>query len=349
MLKRGTLITGTILTPLYGRKGIHMAQTLRAIVLGSEKKAHIYQHLLGQLPGYELVGFFDPDDAANVDMLGGLMHSLELSSKADVFFLDRHVRHVQAEWMGHFIKMGKSVFIDGFRNWGLDELEQLEKWRLEAQGVVQFAHVLYNKPLFTSAMQLIRKPRFIKIEKHCNAPKAGQFSSWLFEQLSQEFDLIQRSIQSSVRQVMARPLFLFGDNPDLLNIHIEFDNDAVAHIAVGRAIEPGMHKLRVFQADRLYHLDFSSQEIAEFRPSQPDIQPQLNLESDWNPADNQIAEFSEIPRTIMPFDSWKMELRNFQENCQLGLTPTTHLEHIIDSRQLCDWISERVQRKYQEV
>jgi hypothetical protein len=47
-----------------------MAQTLRAIVLGSEKKAHIYQHLLGSLSDYELVGFFDPDDAANVDMLG---------------------------------------------------------------------------------------------------------------------------------------------------------------------------------------------------------------------------------------------------------------------------------------
>ncbi|MFZ9969922.1 MAG: hypothetical protein ACO3GK_01280 [Bacteroidia bacterium] len=326
-----------------------MTETLRAIVLGSAKKAHIYQHLLEQMPEYTLVGFFDPDDASNVDMLGGLMHSFELANKADVFFIDRHVKHVQSEWLGHFIKMGKSLFIDGFRPWGLDELEQLENWRAEAQGTLQFGHVLFNKPLFTSALQYIRKPRFLRLEKHCGAPKPGQFSAWLFEQLAQEFDLIQRSIGSNIRQVMARPLFLFGDNPDLLNIHLEFDNDAVAHISLGRAIEPGTHKLRIFQADRLYHLDFSRQEIAEFRPSNPENQPQLDLDGQWDPSDSQIAEFSEIPRHIMPFDSWKMELRNFHENCRLGLSPNTQLEQLIASRKLCDWISERVQRKYHEV
>ena len=87
--------------------------------------------------------------------------------------------------------------------------------------IFQFGNTLYSLPLFTTSLQYLKKPRFIKLEKHCQAPKSGEFNSWLFKQLSQELDLIQRIIGSNVRSISARPMFLFGIQTDLLNIMIE--------------------------------------------------------------------------------------------------------------------------------
>jgi hypothetical protein len=66
--------------------------------------------------------------------------------------------------------------------------------------------------------------------------------------LAQELDLIHRIIDSNIRSISARPMFLFGQHTDLLNIHIEFDNDAICQISLGRAIEENTHKIRIFQA-----------------------------------------------------------------------------------------------------
>ena len=143
----------------------------------------------------------------------------------------------------------------------------------------------------------------------------------------------------------ARPLFLFGKNPDLLNIHIEFDNDSICHISAGRAIEPGTHRMKIYQQDKLFSLDFVENTLNEYRQIENKDQLTFLEESEGE----QQQELTLIQRPVVPFDSWKMEFRNFEENIVKGLTPLTSLENMLEVNRLTSLITEKVQRRYHEV
>lgn len=318
---------------------------LKTVIVGSKRKAEIFAHLLEGATGFEMTGFYDPDDELNADATGGLLYALELAGTADVFMIDRHVKALPALMIEQMVRLQKHILFDGFPPPDICASSQITRLHQESGNCMHIANVLHNKPLYTTASQYIRKPRFIRLEKHCRQPGAGEFESWLYRELGQDLDLIMRTAQSGIRNVSARPLFLFGNNPDLLNIHIEFDNDAVCHITAGRAIEPRTHKMRVFQQDRFFLLDFSENNLQEFRPLEN--KDQLTI----LPAGEQdhSHEFSQINRPVMPFDAWKMELRNFRENIDKGLTPITSLENLCNVNDLSSLITEKVQRRYHEV
>jgi hypothetical protein len=318
---------------------------LTAVIIGSQRKAEIFQHLISAFPQLEFRGYYDPDDLANADMYGQLLYSMELCEKADVFIIDRHIRHLDPEMLEQFIKFGKHIMMDGLLISDPNVTGRLLSLKHEAGTCVQISNILHNKPLFTTASQFIRKPRFIKIEKNCNAPKPGEFERWFFQNLAQELDIVLRVAESGIRNITARPLFLFGKSPDLLNVHIEFDNDSVCHISAGRAVESGIHKFRVFQQDRLYHMDIADNYLMELRPLNPSDQLSILSESD----DHAVHEFIEISRPVMPFDSWKMEFRNFIENIQKNLSPVTGLEELDTIANATSVIVEKIQRKYAEV
>lgn len=318
---------------------------LRAIVIGSQRKAEIYQHLMAGFEEYEFCGFYDPDDPINANVLGELVYSLELCEKADVFIFDRHLHYVDHSLVENLVKMGKHIMFDGFLTHDAHFANRISQIQSEAGTCFHVANILHNKPLYTTASQFIRKPRFIKIEKNCNAPRPGEFEKWLFHNLSQELDIAFRMAESGIRRITARPLFLFGNSPDLLNIHIEFDNDSICHISAGRAVETGLHKFRIFQQDRLFHMDFNDNILLELRPMNP--VDQLTILND--DASHNIQEFIEFNRPVMPFDMWRMEFRNFHENISKKLSPVSGLEHLEMVSAAASEIVHKIQRKYAEV
>jgi len=119
---------------------------------------------------------------------------------------------------------------------------------------------------------------------------------------------------------------------------------------VGRAVEPGTFVMNIYQKDRLFSIDFSENTIKEFRT--PENSAQLTLHEELSAVatgDNEIKQLVQIERSVMPFDPWKMEIRNFQENIEKHLTPISSIDNGFEVTFLVEQIIERIQRKYQEV
>lgn len=319
----------------------------KIIILGSDKSIEEYSLLLKDSRDVSLKGYIDPDDSMNYNMFGDFIKIIEVIQSGDLFIIGNQVSNLSFDVICQMMKFGKHIFIDGYRNWSSHEIELLQKLRRESETIFQFGNTLYSLPLFTTSLQYLKKPRFVKLEKHCQAPKTGEFNQWIFNQLSQELDLILRIVDSNIRSISARPVFLFGEHTDLLNIHIEFDNDAICQISLGRAIEEKTHKIRVFQHEKLFHIDFHENELTEYRLSTNQEQLSLDIDHPNNHQDNQ--QFISIKRNIMPYDVKKMEIRNFIENIDKKLTPLNHLDHIEGVAQICEIITEKVKRKYQSV
>ncbi len=319
----------------------------KIIILGSNKSVDEYAALLKDSSDVTLKGYIDPDDSLNYNMFGDFIKILEIIQTGDSFIIGNQVNNLSFDVICQMMKFGKNIFIDGYRDWSSHEIEILQKLRRESETIFQFGNTLYSLPLFTTSLQYLKKPRFVKLEKHCQAPKTGEFNRWIFNQLAQELDLINRIVDSNIRSISARPMFLFGEHTDLLNIHIEFDNDAICQISLGRAIEEKTHKIRVFQHEKLFHIDFHENELTEFRLTSNDEQLSLDIEVPHHQHDHQ--QFISIKRNIMPYDVKKMEIRNFFENIDKKLTPLNQLDNLETVANICEVICEKVKRKYQAV
>lgn len=319
----------------------------KIIILGSNKSVDEYAALLKDSRDVSLKGYIDPDDSLNYNMFGDFIKILEIIQTGDAFIIGNQVNNLSFDVICQMMKFGKHIFIDSYRDWSTHEIDVLQKLRRESETIFQFGNTLYSLPLFTTSLQYLKKPRFVKLEKHCQAPKTGEFNRWIFNQLAQELDLINRIVDSNIRSIAARPMFLFGEHTDLLNIHIEFDNDAICQISLGRAIEENTHKIRVFQHEKLFHIDFHENELTEFRLTSNEEQLSLDIATPHNQHDNQ--QFISIKRNIMPYDVKKMEIRNFFENIDKKLTPLNQLDNLETVANICEVICEKVKRKYQAV
>lgn len=320
----------------------HMFKT---IVIGSEAKSVFYRQHLQNSGAFDYVGYYDTDDARNADLSSRYLYTFELLNKASVFIVDRHLETLPLDLINELVRHGKHLLIDGFCVHDPYEVQELLKIQEESGSCVHLANVLYNKPLFITAGQFIRKPRYIKIEKHSTNPVHGEFHTWMFRNIGQELDWMLRMVGARVRSISAKPMFLFGSRPDLINIHLEFENDAVCHINLGRAMDPKTNKLRIYQQDRFYTIDVAENNITEYRPQS--LAEQLTLLDEATPS--QEPEYTEINRSVMPFDLWAMELRNFRENIEKRLSPLTGLRQLAEASDLNSRLVEKVQRRYLEV
>ena len=317
----------------------------KAIIIGSSQSVENHPKELFNSGGIELVGYIDPLDSSNADIINDYLQFYETIQKADLFLIARDVYPIDIEFVKKLTRFGKHILIDGFRNWSTYEIEKLEKLRREAQTVLQFSNLLQGLPIFTTAFQFLKNPRMIKIEKFCNAPRLGDFEDWIFENIAEEIDLVSRIVQSGIRSIQAKPIFIYGNQADLINIHLEFDNDAICNISMGRAIEDSKHFISVFQPDKHIQIDLKSNKVLESKMALNE--DQLELDIDLNQTEN--SKIVTIERNIMPYDVRKMELRNFKENIEKKLTPTSNLDHLHDVGFICEMLNEKIKRRYQAV
>jgi predicted dehydrogenase len=318
----------------------------KVILLGSSLTTQEYTNELARFKGVKVVGYIDPDDSGNQNTFDNFFQMMDLIQKGDAFIVSRDVITLDFEVIRQMIRFGKHVFIDGFREWSCGEIEEIEKLRNESRTVFQFGNTLFGLPIISSALQLINKPRFIRVEKHGPVPKKGQFDNWIFENLSEEFDLMQRIMKSPMRSISARPMFLFGEDPDLLNVHIEFHNDAICHLSVGRAIAKNTHRFQVYQKENMLEIDLAENQLSESRMSIPT--DQLSLEMEFYPDQNINNENRvTLERHISPYNARKLDLQSFIENIDKQQSPSSNLTHLLEVADMIEVVCEKVKRRYQ--
>jgi hypothetical protein len=329
---------------------LHKVKTIasmkKVILLGSAVNIQEYEIELQKLKNIDLLGFLDPDDTSTEDILDRFLTVMNVIEKGDVFIFTRDVKNVDFEVIRQMIRMGKHVFIDGYRIWSTGELEEIEKLRFESQTIFHFGNHLCGLPITVAAMPLVHKPRFIRVEKHSVSPELGCFDSWIFENLSEEINLVQKLMKSMIRNISAKPIFLFGEKPDLVTIYIEFHNDGVCQLSVGQALEKGTHRILVYQKETLIEVDIMNHTLTE---SKNTIQTdQLSLDFDINIIQDQEISQNLVPleRHIAPLNSKKLALQHFFDSITRHSSQPSHLSHLIDVTDMVEVICEKVKRRY---
>jgi len=229
-----------------------------------------------EIPGVELVGFYDPDDTNANDVITkyGLKRFEDVSAllneidAADIVAPTDHHFHLCEE----AIKKGKHVFVEKPLAQTMEEAQALVKLVKESNVKLQVGHVERFNPAFLAVKDLKLNPMFIEVHRLAQFNPRGTEVSVILDLMIHDIDIILSIVKSDVKFISASGVGVMTETPDIANVRIEFNNGCVANLTSSRISMKKMRKIRVFQKDAYIGIDFLNKksEIIKLKDQETD-------------------------------------------------------------------------------
>jgi len=229
-----------------------------------------------EIPGCELVGFYDPDEknAEGVISKYGLKRFTdpgELLTEIDAADIvaptDHHFSLCEAA-----IRKGKHVFVEKPLAQTMDEAHALVKLVRESNVKLQVGHVERFNPAFLAVKDLKLNPMFIEVHRLAQFNPRGTEVSVILDLMIHDIDIILSIVKSDVKFISASGVGVMTETPDIANVRIEFNNGCVANLTSSRISMKKMRKIRIFQKDAYIGIDFLNKksEIIKLKDQETD-------------------------------------------------------------------------------
>ena len=250
---------------------------LKAGVLGAGHLGKIHLRLLNQSDKYQLVGFYDADEAnaKKVEAEFGYKYFNTIEALVDAV----DVVDIVTPTLSHYdcaklaISKGKHIFIEKPITNTVQEAEAIRT--LVAEHVVkgQVGHVERFNPAFKAIKDQIENPMFIETHRLAEFNPRGTDVPVVLDLMIHDIDIILSVVNSKVKHISASGVSVISDTPDIANARIEFVNGCVANLTASRISLKNMRKTRFFQKDAYISVDFLEKkcEVVKMKdaPKQP--------------------------------------------------------------------------------
>lgn len=226
-----------------------------------------------EIPGIEIVGFYDPNDDT----------ACEVSEKYQVpRFLDASLlidssdavdivapTNFHFEWCEKAIKKGKHVFVEKPLANTMEEARQLVKLVEESGVKCQVGHVERFNPAFLAVKDRQLTPMFIEVHRLAQFNPRGTEVSVILDLMIHDIDIILSIVRSDVKTISASGVGVMTETPDIANVRIEFHNGCVANLTSSRISMKKMRKIRIFQKDAYIGIDFLNKKAEVIKLKEP--------------------------------------------------------------------------------
>ena len=226
-----------------------------------------------EMPGIELVGFFDPDDdTANIV---SEKYQLPRFLDADALIDACDAIDVVAPTNFHFeccekaVKKGKHVFVEKPLANTMEEARMLVKLTEESGIKLQVGHVERFNPAFLALKGVQLNPMFIEVHRLAQFNPRGTEVSVILDLMIHDIDIVLSIVKSDVKSISASGVGVMTETPDIANVRIEFHNGCVANLTSSRISMKKMRKMRVFQKDAYIGIDFLNKKTEIIKLKEP--------------------------------------------------------------------------------
>lgn len=233
---------------------------LKIAVFGTGHLGKFHLNNWKEIPGVELVGFFDPNDAIAEEVMA--KYGLKRFQNEDELIAACDAIDVVTPTQYHFavcekaIKKGKHVFVEKPMANTMEEAKTLVKLVQESKIKFQVGHVERFNPAFLAAKDLDLNPMFIEVHRLAQFNPRGTEVSVILDLMIHDIDVILSLVKSDVKNISANGVAVMTDTPDIANVRIEFNNGCVANLTSSRISMKKMRKIRLFQKDAYIGIDF---------------------------------------------------------------------------------------------
>jgi predicted dehydrogenase len=262
---------------------------VRIGVIGAGSLGYHHVRILRDLPGAQLVGFYDrsPERAATVATELGVTAKATLTELLDAadavtIVVPTPAHHTVAKAA---LERGKHVLIEKPIAVSLEEADDLLALARRVGVIVQTGHVERFNRAIRAALPYVSSPRFIESNRLAPFNPRGSDVAVVLDLMIHDIDLVRTVIGSHVTSLEAVGVPVLTPFVDIANARLTFDSGAVANITASRVSRDRTRKLRMFQANGYLSLDLGTGSGEFYR-----LRSELDL-----------ASLSKAPRAIDDF------------------------------------------------
>ncbi len=236
-----------------------MSQPIDVAVVGVGYLGALHAQKYALHPQARLRALVDPDPRARA-----VAERLDVPLYDDLDELPAEVRAVSVAvptLLHHsvgtrLIRMGKDVLMEKPIASSPSEADELIALAEAGGLVLQVGHLERFNPAIRKLNGLLHSPRFI--ESHRLAPfnPRGSDVDVVLDLMIHDIDIILNMVASNPVTIQAAGSPVITSNVDIANARIEFENGCVANITASRVSADKLRKMRVFQRDAYFSIDF---------------------------------------------------------------------------------------------
>lgn len=233
---------------------------LKAGVLGAGHLGKIHLRLLNQSEKYDLVGFYDSDEAnaKKIEAEFGYKYFNSIDNLIDAVDLVDIVTPTLShyECAKKAIAKGKHIFIEKPITNTVEEAEHIRELLAQHNIRGQVGHVERFNPAYLAVKDQIVNPMFIETHRLAEFNPRGTDVPVVLDLMIHDIDIILSVVKSKVKNIYASGVSVISDTPDIANARLEFENGCVANLTASRISLKNMRKSRFFQKDAYISVDF---------------------------------------------------------------------------------------------
>jgi predicted dehydrogenase len=282
---------------------------LRAAVVGVGHLGRFHAEKYAAHPGVELVAVVDIDEArarAVGEVLGatvltdhqGLRGRIDCASVAVP--TPRHYAVAR-----DLLEAGVDVLVEKPLTTSVEEGKGLLELAVRGGRVLQVGHLERFNPAMRALGGRVTEPRFIECQRLAQFGERGTDVDVVLDLMIHDLDLILTMVTSPVRAVEAVGVPVLTPSVDIANARLRFANGCIANLTASRVSLRRERKLRIFQPDAYFSIDFDERRGRVVRREPDDAgQPSLTFEDlevrEGDALEEEIEAFVQAVRARQP-------------------------------------------------
>jgi predicted dehydrogenase len=175
------------------------------------------------------------------------------------------------------LEAGLDVLVEKPIAAGVDEAEGLLRTARERSRVLQVGHLEWFNAAMRTVASSIRRPRFVEAHRLGPFPARATDVDVVRDLMIHDLDIVQRLVGEEPERVEAIGVPVVTDRVDIANARLVFPGGCVANLTASRVSPTPMRKIRFFQPDGYFSIDFLEQSVTLAERSAPDAQGQRRI------------------------------------------------------------------------
>lgn len=237
---------------------------LRVGVIGTGYLGKFHARIYNDMPDVDLVGIVDIDEAAAKAVASDCGNcptytdSKELLDKVDAVSIvvpTEHHLQVSRPFLEKGIHMLLEKPVAPSYQESLEIIELAEK----SGATLQIGHLeRYNAGVMALA-ERVTAPRFIEVHRLGPFVARATDVDVVTDLMIHDIDIVLALVGSPISHLSAMGTPVITNHVDIANTRIEFENGAVANVSASRVSNKKFRRIRVFERDHYYGLDYADQ------------------------------------------------------------------------------------------
>tara|TARA_B100001559_G_scaffold314923_1_gene316019 strand:- start:561 stop:1484 length:924 start_codon:yes stop_codon:yes gene_type:complete len=164
----------------------------------------------------------------------------------------------------YFLSHKKHVLIEKPMTQTVLEASKLIALAKKHKVVLQAGHLERFNPVMSKLSDDIKSPVFIEVHRLARFNPRSTDVNVVFDLMIHDIDIVTTLIKKKIKNISAFGKRIITKSTDIANVRLEFVGGAVANLTASRISQKNERKVRIFEKDKYYSVDFMNSSIKRY-------------------------------------------------------------------------------------